>query len=95
MPYYRITITDIYGKISQGIKEDPISDIDTYHNKARQQAITALKSKFKEIEVVMLTSDSTAVQEYLIKKRNTVSYSSNYKPSAGKDKFAYRNINEK
>ena len=68
MPFYRITITDIYGHISQGVREDPISNIDVYYQKARQKAITAFRSNFKDIDVVMLTTGCAEVQKHLQKK---------------------------
>lgn len=95
MPFYRITVTDIDGKIWQGIKEDPITDIDLYYNKARRQAISVLKAKFRDIEVVMLTSLCQSVKEHLKKRNNAVAgsrvVSNGY---SGKDKFAYRHLTD-
>jgi hypothetical protein len=70
MPYYRITITDINGHISQGIRQDPMTDIDAFYAKARHKAIVALKFSFKHIDVVMLTSECDDVQKHLEKARN-------------------------
>lgn len=70
MPYYRITITDVNGHISQGIRQDPITDIDAFYAKARQKAVVALKAAFRHIDVVMLTSHSDEVQRFLEKNRN-------------------------
>jgi hypothetical protein len=95
MPFYRITVTDIDGKIWQGIKEDPITDIDLYYNKARRQAISALKAKFRDIEVVMLTSVCQSVKEHIQKRNNAISASRVVNGGySGKDKFAYRNLTE-
>ena len=73
MPYYRITITDIHGHISQGVRQDPMTDIDAFYGKARQKAVVALRAAFKHIDVVMLTSDCEDVQKYLEKNRNKTS----------------------
>ena len=89
MPYYRITITDIYGHISQGIRQDPMADIDVYYGKVRRRAITELKGNLRDIDVVMLTSSCKEVQIHLEKSRNSMEF----KPSAtpiefhGKKKF--------
>lgn len=95
MPFYRITLTEIDGKIWQGIKEDPITDIDLYYNKARQRAISVLKSRFKDIEVVMLTSTCQPVRAFL-KKRDAILSNNRVGGIAytGKDKYAYRNLTE-
>ena len=65
MPFYRITVTDIYGHITQGVRQDHVVDIDMFYEKAKQKAITAMKAKFKTINVVMVTSNSDEVKEYL------------------------------
>ena len=64
MPYYKITIRDKSGKVMQGIRYDSISAIDVFYGKARQKAITTLKSEFDCIDVVMLSSFSLELQEY-------------------------------
>ncbi len=70
MPHYRITITDIYGKVKQGVRFDNLTDIDAFYNKAHRKAILALKNTFKSIEVVMLSSGSEEVLEFLHKRRH-------------------------
>ncbi|PQJ12870.1 hypothetical protein CJD36_003755 [Flavipsychrobacter stenotrophus] len=65
MPFYRITVTDIYGHITQGVRQDHVVDIGMYYEKAKQKAITAMKAKFKTINVVMVTSNSDDVKEYM------------------------------
>ena len=64
MPFYRITITDIYGHISQGVREDYLTDIDTFYEKTKRKAITAMKAKFKSIDVVMIVSNSNEAIAY-------------------------------
>lgn len=68
MPWYRITITDIYGHIQQGVREDPMDNVDAYYGKARRKAEMALKSRFKDIDVVMLVSSSKEVEDHLRKE---------------------------
>ena len=70
MPYYRITVTDIYGKVSQGVKEDHLTDIDAYYQKAYRKAYTTMKGLLKSIDVVMLPTQSPDVLKHLAKKRN-------------------------
>ena len=72
MPYYRITITDIYGHVCQGVRNDAMDNIDAYYGKARRKAEIALRNRFKDIDVVMLVSSSKEVQDYLEKERNKV-----------------------
>ena len=102
MPYYRITITDIYGHISQGIRNDAMDNIDAYYGKARRKAEIALKNRFKDIDVVMLASGSKEVQDYLEKQRNKVWANAEVRSKeeilsnpSGKEKGSDREIREK
>ena len=88
MPYYRITVTDVYGKVKQGVRFDNLTDIDAFHRKAYRKAITAMKNTLKSIDVVMLTSECAEVLKFLETKRNTAMsntppeevYQGKYKP---------------
>ena len=102
MPYYRITITDIFGHVSQGIRNDPMDNIDAYYGKARRKAEIALKNKFKDIDVVMLTTSSKEVQDHLEKQRNKVWENAETRSkeeilsrTSGKEKGSDREIREK
>ncbi len=102
MPYYRITITDIFGHVSQGVRNDPMDNIDAYYGKSRRKAEIALKNRFKDIDVVMLTTSSKEVQDYLEKQRNKVWENAEIKSKeeilskkSGKEKGSDREIREK
>ena len=64
MPYYKITITDKQGRTRSGIRYNDITDIDLFYRKVRQKAITALKSNFQDIDVVMMSSQSRELKEH-------------------------------
>ena len=83
MPFYRITVTDIYGKISQGIREDPMTDINAYYGKAHRKAEIALKNRLRSVDVVMLMPNSKEVLESLEKRRNNTSVV--YDPNKAKE----------
>jgi hypothetical protein len=90
MPYYRITITDIYGKITQGVRFDYLTEIDTYYRKVCRKAITTYRRELKTVDVVMLTSNCPDVLKYLETRRQTMEY----KPTEvakyqGKEKYGY------
>lgn len=68
MPYYRITITDIDGKIWQGVREDALTNIDQYYQKVHRKALLSLKNRLRTVDVVMLTCNSPQVQDYVKRK---------------------------
>lgn len=70
MPYYKITILDKQGRARTGIRYNDIPDIDLFYRKVKQKAITALKSNFEDIDVVMLSSYSRELKEHREKTKN-------------------------
>ena len=74
MPYYKISIQDKQGRVRNGIRYNEIDDIDLFYRKARQKAITALKSNFEDIEVVMLSRYSKELKSYLDRNKNDDKY---------------------
>jgi len=74
MPYYKISIQDKQGRVRNGIRYNEIDDIDLFYRKARQKAITALKSNFEYIEVVMLSRYSKELKSYLDRNKNDDKY---------------------
>ena len=92
MPYYRITVTDVFGVVRQGIRYDFLTDIDAYYQKAHRKAVTALRNTLKSVDVVMLTTHCEDVKKYMEKQRNSMEYKPTEGGYQGKEKFAYRNL---
>jgi len=61
---------DKQGKTRTGIRYNDIHDIDLFYRKVRLKAITALKSNFEDIDVVMLSSQSRELKEHREKTKN-------------------------
>ena len=79
------------GKVIQGVREDPITDIDLYYNKIRVKALHAMKSNLKAVEVVMLCTNSAEVKDFIKKRTNATRPSVAWSPTSGKNKFdAYK-----
>ncbi len=95
MPYYRITITDVYGKVYQGVKYDYQENIEMYFIKAHRAALLSLKMTLKSVDVVMLREGCQEVIDYKAQRLKEPYNGPVNTSSHLKDKYAYRPENQK
>lgn len=95
MPFYRITILLQNGKVVHGIRQHENSYIDYVTNVFRIKAVATYGNEICDIEVAMLSKNSTAVKSYLEKESKRIKDKKQWrKSSIPTNTTNYRKLNK-